>query len=275
MEIGERSALGRVVDAGLSQVLVRATIVGMTSRPSSALVLAGLLGASLSSAGCFLSHERAEGCEPVLDMVAIGAPDASHHMGVTEVTQEEYARFLRCAPADAPVPDSCDGYDRGPCEQWRFPFDPIGAPRLPVQCVSWCAASAYCAWAGARLCTVDEWSAACEATALRVAPGGRVRGPRWCVLAEYADGTSRYEGGDQREDVSSAPDCRADAPPYDQISDLIGNVEELVDDCGGGMCRFAGGSYNSGRGAPCMFEGGLAPSEGTSGVGFRCCADPR
>ena len=114
---------------------------------------------------------------------------------------------------------------------------------------------------------------ACESTLERVGWRGRVDGEEKCVLSAYADGEWGTGPADQPVPVGTADDCRGEEPPFDRLRDLVGNVEELVADCPGGVCSAVGNSYASGPNSPCIIEGGLRPFMRQQAVGFRCCAD--
>lgn len=270
--------------------------------------LALLMPALVMTSGCYLVHERAvpptpidagfdardaarpppvdaapadtnadheapdsgDGCEPRSVMAVIGP---SLRMDVTEVTQEDYARFLRCAPS-APGPAACPPSDHAPCEEG---FQPATSPWVPVTCMSWCDAAAYCAWAGKRLCTYDELMPACEAVFANVRPGAGaavVWGARTCVLSAFSDDESGADESDVPVDVGSAPRCVAEGPPYDAVEDLVGNAEELVAGCDLGDCRMFGNSARSGPAFPCAVEGIFTPTERLEAeVGFRCCSE--
>jgi len=268
----------------------------------------GLLGllVFLPLAGCYVSHrveresvdagvvEEPEECEvsngffdggPVSGSCAVAAPmvaielrSGSYLIESTEVTEEAYASFLRCSP-DARSPDpSCAGVtDFVPCE--RVDFDPSAPTRLPVRCISWCAASAYCEWAGRRLCRRAELGQACEATTPRLTDSLDPRRvvvtePHVCNLSAYE--TGRW-GSSMRGpiEVGSARDCRGYCPTFGDVRDVVGNVDEWVEECTpDGYCSSLNSSWNSGPNQPCA-EFGRNPRVENSvyDLGFRCCAD--
>jgi formylglycine-generating enzyme required for sulfatase activity len=247
--------------------------------------------------GCYASHGRSDGepdagharepdagraidasrvdagpaCVTEATMVTVEGSSGRYRIDVTEVTEREYARFLRCAP-DAPAPAGCGAVtDHRPCAE--VGFDPGSAGDLPVRCVSWCSASAYCASVGRRLCTLEEWMPACESTRDRAAPGDLSGWEPLCVLSAYSDGEWGSGPLDVPVPVATASRCRGRHPPFDAVYDAIGNVEELVGDCESGTCLTLGNSYSSGRSQPCAIEPFFARDDQHPTVGFRCCAD--
>ena len=123
----------------------------------------------------------------------------------TEVTQQAYAR---CAAAGA-----CTTAHQSTC-----PFDPVGAPNLPVACVDWSEADAYCRWAGKRLPTEAEWEKAARGTDGRSYP--------WGNEAPTCDRANLLDCHNARVDVGSTPSGDS---PYG-LHDMAGNVWEWTAD---------------------------------------------
>lgn len=252
-------------------------------------IRAAVLLVSLLASGCYASHERGRtdagpvdaGCAPIGTMVDIDGPHP-YRIETTEVTQAAYARFLRCGATVEATP-SCPSTTLMPVDHLGdgsdpelFPFEPETEPDLPVRGVSWCAATAYCAWAGRRLCTREEWVAVCLSTEARMAlPGGRVTDTRACVLSSYADGEWGTERGiDMTQPVRSAPTCRGLEPPFDEVFDMVGNVNELVNvDDRAEPSRIYGSAYDYGPSTGCTNETWISPSQTRQTAGFRCCDD--
>jgi serine/threonine-protein kinase len=198
----------------------------------------------------------------------------------TEVTNAQYARCVGagiCAP-----PTACD---------WGSPtYAQAGAGALPVVCVDWAAARAYCDWAGGRLPTEAQWEKAARGPAGLIYPwGDAFAGTRanycdaHCEL-DWRDGT--YTDGY----ATAAPVGRyPGAPSFYGALDMAGNVSEWVADwyhrdyyaaspeanplgpAAGTFKVLRGGSWLSvPRGLRTMTRDYAAPDLRDDSVGFRC-----
>jgi len=198
-------------------------------------------------------------------MTLVSASCGSFCIDSTEVTRDQYAQFLGQAPAPGGQPEPC---------AWNQSFEPscpLGEvpgndPNLPITCVDWCDAGAYCAWAGKRLCTLEHrnspglWDTACLATF-----GHLDADPPGCNLHSGA-----------MKPVGTSVGCSGKNPPLDGLFDLIGNAAEWTDDCVAGFdegvvyCAALGASAFNGDtvcGSGVTFE----PTYRDPFVGFRCC----
>ena len=144
----------------------------------------------------------------------------------------------------------------------------LGAPELaehPATDVSFADAEAFCAWAGARLPTGDEWEAAARGPEGSTWPWGDVFDADRCNCAEAGWGwtvpVTAHPGG---------------ASPLG-VEQLAGNVWEWVSDRteGGDWRAVRGGSYldhawgvRAARALP------ADPSRATATTGFRIAIDP-
>ena len=219
----------------------------------------------------------------------------------TEVTNADYAQFLASSPSTASQSAVCTANadfvpaaDATSCTQ----YDPTNKPKVPVACVDWCDAKAFCAWAGKRLCgkigggtnapadfanaTKSEWFTACSHVGAYKFPYGAL-GDTYdaaaCVGADH---------GALRPTAVPTASCQGG---YDGVFDLSGNVSEWEDSCAAStgladQCLYRGGSYldlDTGTTPTLLCNSGSAatPKSATKArstrdkeIGFRCCADP-
>jgi formylglycine-generating enzyme required for sulfatase activity len=127
-------------------------------------------------------------------------------------------------------------------------FTPDSTPDIPVGCVDWCDAAAYCQWAGKRLCgkvgggPVDlkdgpassgsEWYYACSQGGKTAYPYGNTYTKGTCY-----DGDPDAIGGKVADSM-----CHGNSSPFDSILDLSGNLAEWENSCDDIHCRLRGGS---------------------------------
>ena len=154
---------------------------------------------------------------------------------------------------------------------------------LPVACVDWCDALAFCAWAGKRLCNEasdgsaetleSEWYAACTSDATNQYPYSGTFSWYACLGSEYGascpDSCPPFPVGTLNGCVTSA-----------EVYDLSGNVAEWVDYCNrdqneADICNVRGGSYlSTSDDLACRSLTRLRRDTQLSTLGFRCCASP-
>jgi len=238
-------------------------------------------------------------------MVLIPWPDGSAYcIDEREAVYAEYKQFLEakgddfggqpqeCAWNNSFVPGWDDPAHEIPqCSSWYIDTEPDRA----ANCLDFCDAWAYCAWAGKRLCgvrgadagkvtmvgaseieeatptLVSEWFNVCSQGGATTYPYGDAYEPGRCIDQTKID----TEGEDSALAVRGAFEnaCRGTNSPYDAVYNMSGSVQQWLNICYTGGCASQGGRWHK-ETLPCEHNFGIASINSISTVaGVRCCAD--
>jgi formylglycine-generating enzyme required for sulfatase activity len=238
-------------------------------------------------------------------MVLIPWPDGSAYcIDEREAVYAEYKQFLdakgedfsgqppECAWNESFVPGWDDAAHEIPqCSSWYFDTEPDRA----ANCMDFCDAWAYCAWAGKRLCGVrgadpgalslfadgqegqiaptleSEWFNVCSQGGTTKYPYGDAYERGRCIDQAKIDA----EGEDSALAVADAVDsgCRGTNTPYDAVYNMSGSVEQWLNICYTGRCVLQGGRWHN-EALSCEHNFGVASINSATMVkGVRCCAD--
>jgi formylglycine-generating enzyme required for sulfatase activity len=219
------------------------------------------------------------------------------YVDATEVTRGQYAAWLATEP-------SAEGQHPS-CVDWNTSFEPTCGwpantqPNLPVSCVDWCDAYAYCEGLGKRLCgrlgggetttelwesrneSIDQWYNACSGGGQYLWQHGQLHDPAACNGVDnpwsVCIGTGDWPTCEIFP-VAALETCQSPDPAFAGIYDLSGNVMEWIDGCTGPTrddnCRTGGGSSQHPAGSlSCEAVEVWAPRFWNNYfLGFRCCA---
>ena len=278
--------------AGIVETAGRGGTSGTSSAGTSS---AGTGGTSGAQYGCLTTHARIS-----VEIPRAGSPSI-YCIDRSEVKNAEYKAFLDAvggatAGAQAPACAFNSSYapdTAGACNQ----YDPVGKANLPVACIDWCDAAAYCKWEGKHLCgrvdggganppassadaTMSAWYRACSHAGELDLPYGNVYDGMRCI---GLDNTAIHPVAVPHTDCEGG---------YSGLYDMSGNVAEWEDSCSGDTgaadsCLTRGGSYldtdKPVGNAPSLLcnskvhgNPGVATkprSTRNEEIGFRCCSD--
>ncbi|HEX4513858.1 MAG TPA: formylglycine-generating enzyme family protein [Polyangiaceae bacterium] len=194
----------------------------------------------------------------------------------TEVTIAQYNDFIDAGP-DAAALAACGSTSFIPVAPAAWPPD-ASSGNLPVAGIDWCAASAFCAWSGKRLCgkigggsldiaamndpSQSQWFAACSRGGTRAYPYGN----------SFQAGTCNDNTTSNKiAPVESYDACVGGFPG---IFDMSGNVAEWEDACDAGACLVRGGEFNNNSNTffPCGHQVLVVQNMTSVDKGIRCCS---
>jgi len=191
----------------------------------------------------------------------VAHPDSAFAMTAGEVTVAQFRACVDAGKCEASTVNSECNYGKADRESH------------PVNCVSHDGATQYCAWAGARLCTEEEWLSMCRGSDARAFPYG----PEFDADACNVHSNNPNEPYVERSTAPSGAtaSCEGGVPG---VFDMAGNVGEWLDACKDDYCKFRGAGYLSndpvehftGCGGVCS---GNKKGLMSNVVGIRCCKD--
>lgn len=135
----------------------------------------------------------------------------------------------------------------------------------PINCVTWDGATAFCAWAGGRLPTEQEW--------YEEAAGGELRLYAWGDEPPTCARTVMFAGGAGCGMNGTSPVCsKPQGHSVSGLCDMTGNVWEWTSTEEPGRYIFKGGSWDDSLHADLANTGRAGQSAGfqLATVGFRC-----
>ena len=187
---------------------------------------------------------------------AARATEAGPEGFLIDWTETSARAYIACAAGENCAP---------PLDEPGCRFDIGRHDDRPANCVNQDGAASYCATAGRRLCTMDEWYAASGALDAE-ARGSFPTGEPDCRQAVIRDARGPGCGTQDSAALASRP---LGATRFGAV-DMVGNVAEMV----AAEETVLGGSWRSAPGS----SGGLVSLEFVAGrpvsdVGFRCCRD--
>lgn len=237
---------------------------------------------------------------PGIEIVSIGPLALHFRIDATEVTVAQYAAFMKAFDAEPPAnhkqhsvcgwnqsvhPNTPTPTDAGPtmaapeCITFDLAVEAVTKPNMPVRCIDWCDAAAYCLWAGGYMCRSNEGDAA-HPIEWKTACGGSA-GLKYPYGPAYQAGHCNDAFASTKPvPVATNAGCEGG---YSGVFDMSGNVSEWLD-CG---CEFegtdptttkvyiGGGAYHAtGDDLDCTPNNTTPMGGFRKDVGVRCCYEP-
>jgi len=204
-----------------------------------------------------------------------------------EVTNQQYLAFTERYTVDTVIATTeCDGNTSlVPDESCGGALTDLPSRNLPVVCVDFCDAQAYCMMHGRRLCgrvggvmnnpgddanaTASEWYAACTGPNEYIYPYGNTASASACNGSGYAPSNMGPR------DVQTLASCQGGV---NGVYNMSGNVSEWEWSCtsskANAICSTRGGGFRDGPyELRCTGSIGVSRLDASDSLGFRCCAD--
>lgn len=222
------------------------------------------------------------------DMVLAMSQEAFYFcIDSAEVTNEQYLAFTkRYTPATVIASSACaNNPSLIPDTDCSTALTDVPSRQLPVVCVDFCDAEAYCAMHGKRLCgrvggtmndpgdnangAASEWYAACSGLSETIYPYGDAASSTKCNASGYAPSDMGPR------DVETLSECEGSVGG---LYNMSGNVSEWEWSCSStsvnATCSTRGGSYQDGPyEVRCTGSINMGRMDAQKTVGFRCCAN--
>lgn len=259
---------------GLAPRRRRRAAISQRSARRTAAAATVLLVLSFAAASAASAASAATPAEPS-DTAVIGA----FRIDRTEVTVARFAAFLAAAGRTSMAEREGGGFEWGagwerrPGWTFRAPSGRAARPDDPAAHVSWFEARDFCAWAGGRLPTRDEWAEAAYTERRAAPPAPFVRGRTYPYpTGESAAGANLSGAGDGFERQAPAG---AGPAGVNGLQHMAGNVWEWLADARGDDRLTAGGSWWYGASQTRLEGMQYKPAAFYAVyVGFRCAYPP-